>query len=70
MFTDGSLNDSGSIGATYYDESTYSTTRITVGMGEGILRAELTAILKIIQDKQGVDSVLRVFTDSLDYLLG
>jgi hypothetical protein len=49
VFTDGSLNDSGSIGATYYDESTYSTTRITVGMGEGILRAELTAILKIIQ---------------------
>ncbi len=65
VFTDGSLNDSGGIGAAYYDESTDSTTKITVGMGEGILRAELTAILKIIQDKQGADSVLRVFTDSL-----
>jgi ribonuclease HI len=65
VFTDGSLNDSGGIGAAYYDESTDSTTKITVGMGEGILRAELIAILKIIQDKQGVDSVLRVFTDSL-----
>jgi hypothetical protein len=38
VFTDGSLFDSGNIGAAYYDERTYYTTKFTVGLGEGILR--------------------------------
>ncbi len=35
VFTDGSLNDSGGIGAAYYDEGADDTTNIAVGMGEG-----------------------------------
>jgi hypothetical protein len=62
VFTEGLLNDSGAIGAANYGEATDYTTRITVGLGEGILRAELTAIIKIIQDREGADSVLRIFT--------
>ena len=45
-FTDGSLIDREGVGASYYDEQTKQTTYIRVDQKD-ILRAELTAILRV-----------------------
>jgi hypothetical protein len=63
-FNDGSLNDREGVGAPYYDEQTKQTTYIQVDQKD-ILRAELTAILRVVQDKILDPNPLQVFTDSL-----
>ena len=65
VFTDGSLMEEGGVGAAYYAEDTDSTTLVPVGGEATILRAELTAILKVLQDKADQPDTLQVFTDSL-----
>ena len=52
------------VGASYYDEQTKQTTYIKVDQKD-ILRAELTAILRVVQDKKLDPNPLRIFTDSL-----
>ena len=64
VFTDGSLIDRQGVGAAYYDEHTAQTTYIYVDQKD-ILRAELTAILRIVQDREADPELLQVFTDSL-----
>jgi hypothetical protein len=67
-FTDGSLIDREGVGASYYDEQTKQTTYIQVDQKD-ILRAELTAILRVrarvLQDKILNPNPLQVFTNSL-----
>jgi hypothetical protein len=50
IFTDGSLIDRKGVGASYYDEQTKQTTYVRVDK-EDIIRAELTAILRAVQDR-------------------
>jgi ribonuclease HI len=64
-FTDGSLIDREGVGASYYDEQTKQTTCVQVDQKDDILRAELTAILRVVQDKILDPNPLQVFTDSL-----
>ena len=64
IFTDGSLIDRQGVGAAYYDESTSNTTYIHVDQRD-ILRAELTAILRVVQDRATDPEPLQIFTDSL-----
>ena len=63
-FTDGSLIDREGVGASYYDELTKQTTHIRVDQKD-ILRTELTAILRVVQDKVLDPNPLQIFTDSL-----
>ena len=63
-FTDGSLIDREGVGASYYDEQTKQTTYIQVDQKD-ILQAELTAILRVVQDKVLDPNPLQIFTDSL-----
>ena len=64
-FTDGSLIDREGVGASYYDEQTKQTTYIQVDQKD-ILRAELTAILRVVQDKiLDPNPLVQIFTDSL-----
>jgi hypothetical protein len=64
IFTDGSLLDRKGVGASYYDEHTQQTTYIRVDQKD-ILRAELTAILRVVQDRVADPEPLQIFTDSL-----
>ena len=64
IFTDGSLIDRKGVGASYYDEQTQQTTYIRVDQKD-ILRAELTAILRVVQDRVTDPEPLQIFTDSL-----
>ena len=64
IFTDGSLIDRAGVGASYYDEQSQRTTYVQVDQKD-ILRAELTAILKAVQDKVADPEPLQIFTDSL-----
>jgi ribonuclease HI len=64
VFTDGSLIDRKGVGASYYEENTRETVYIQVDQKD-ILRAELTAILKIVQDRELNPEPLQIFTDSL-----
>ena len=64
IFTDGSLIDRKGVGASYYDEQTQQMTYIRVDQKD-ILRAELTAILMVVQDRVADPEPLQIFTDSL-----
>jgi hypothetical protein len=64
IFTDGSLIDRKGVGASYYDEQTQHTTYIRVDQKD-ILRAELTAILRVVHDRVTDPEPLQIFTDSL-----
>ena len=58
------MTDREGVGASYYDEQTKQTTYIQVDQKD-ILRAELTAILRVVQDKVLDPNPLQIFTDSL-----
>jgi hypothetical protein len=60
----GSLIDRKGVGASYYDEQTQQMTYIRVDQRD-ILRAELTAILRVVQDKVTDPEPLQIFTASL-----
>jgi hypothetical protein len=62
-FTDGSLIDREGVGTSYYDEQTKQTTYLQVDQKD-ILRAEFTAILRVVQDKILDPNPLQVFTAS------
>jgi hypothetical protein len=67
IFNDGSLIDRKGVGASYYDEHTQQTTYIRVDQKD-ILRAELTATLRVVQDRVADPEPLQIFTDSLTAL--
>ena len=52
------------MGASYYEENTCNTVYIEVDRND-ILRAELTAILKIVQERDLDPKPLQIFIDSL-----
>ena len=63
MFTDGSKNEEGGVGAAVYDESTDECTYVKVLGRLTVLRAELSAILVALQ-RADISSRLELFTDS------